>query len=58
MKLTEEEKELLTNSVDMSITNVSIGIANLKTIEAKNLARDLICKLLDLSKKINDVSAK
>jgi len=55
MKLTAEEKELLMNSLDSSIANVSNGVAKLTTLEAKEKARELLNKLLDLSKKINNV---
>ena len=58
MKLTDEEKELLMNSIDLSLTNVSMSISKLDTIEKKSLARELMSKLLSLNKKISDVQIK
>jgi len=58
MKLTGEEKELLMNSVDLSISNVSNSVGKMKTVEAKTLGRELLTKLLALNKKISDVQIK
>jgi len=58
MKLTDEERELLMNSIDLSISNVSNSVNQMKTVEAKSLARELIGKLLELNKKLSNVQAK
>ena len=58
MKLTAEETELLMNSVDLSITNVSMSIGKMESIEKKAVARELLIKLLELNKKISNVQVK